>query len=97
MELLPTNAYLITEKYEVSHIIPQNGRDFVLEEVQKYVDGYIEVIRLAGNQIMIVNEDGKFYKGCNQIATAIAHLYKAIGQYDYIAGDVVICHDQMLI
>ena len=96
MELLPTNAYLITEKLEVSKIKPKNGKNFDLREVQKYVDGYIQVVRLTDEQIMIVNAEGKFTKGCNQIATAIAILHRAIFQNDYIAGDVVICPSEML-
>lgn len=96
MELLPANAYLITEKGEVSQIAPKNGKDFELEEAQRYVDGYIEIVKLNDEQIMIVNEEGKFSKGCNQIATAIAHLHRAIDQQDYISGDVVICPSKML-
>lgn len=96
MELLPTKAYLITEKCGVSQVAPKRGREFQLEEIQRYVGGYIEVVRLTDDQIMIVNEEGKFTKGCNQIATAIAHLHRAIGQRDYIAGDAVICPSKML-
>lgn len=96
MEMLPTNAYLITEKYGVSQIIPENSRAFKLVEIQKYVDGYIEIVRLNDEQIMVVNEEGKFTKGCNQIASAIAHLHRAIRQCDYIAGDVVVCPSKML-
>lgn len=96
MEMLPTNAYLITEKYGVSQIRPENRKEFKLAEVQKYVDGYIEIVKLNDEQIMIVNEEGKFVKGCNQIASAIAHLHRAIDQRDYIAGDAVICPSKML-
>lgn len=96
MELLPVNAYLITEKCEVSQITPKNGEEFELEEAQRYVDGYIEIVHLTEKQIMIINEEGKFTKNCNQIATAIAHLHNAIGRGDYIAGDVVICPSKML-
>lgn len=96
MELLPTDAYFITEKCVVSQIQPNNGNDFELPEVQKYVDGYIEVLSLSEEQIMIINEEGKFTKGVNQVATAIAHLHRAIQEYDYIAGDVVICPSAML-
>lgn len=96
MELLPINAYLITEKCEVIMVKPKNGKDFELSEVQQYVDGYIEVVHLTDDQIMIVNEEGKFTKGCNHIASAIAHLHRAIDQYDYIAGDAVICPSKML-
>lgn len=96
MELIPTNAYLITEKCEVSDLTPRNGKDFELDEVQKCVDGFIEVLWLTREQIMIVNEEGKFSKGYNVFATAVAHLHKAIRDDDYIAGDVVICPSKML-
>lgn len=96
MEILPTHAYLITEDYEVSEINPANGNFFELEEAQRYVDGYIEVVNLNDSQIMIVNEEGKFTKGCNQTATAIARLYNAIASNDYISGDAVICPSAML-
>ena len=96
MELLPVNAYLITTKCEVSQITPKNGEEFELEEAQRYVDGYIDIVHLTEEQIMIINEEGKFTKNCNQIATAIAHLHRAIGQRDYIAGDAVICPSKML-
>jgi len=93
MELLPTNAYLITEKCGVSQVAPKRGREFQLEEIQQYVDGYIEVVRLTDDQIMIVNEEVKFTQGCNQIATAIARLH----QRNYIAGYAVICLLKMLV
>ena len=96
MKLLPTHAYLITEHDEIKEIMPKNGKEFELEEVQKYVDGYIEIVRLSDNQIMIVNEEGKFSKGYNQIATAVAELHHAIQANDYIAGDAVICPSKML-
>ena len=96
MELLPTNAYLIGENDEITLISPENGEDFELEEAQKYVDGYIEIVHLNEDQIMIVNEEGKFYKGYNQIATGIAELHHSIGPGDYIAGDVIICPSGML-
>ena len=46
---------------------------------------------------MIVNEEGKFSKGYNSIATALAHLHHAIGSEDFIAGDAVICPSTMLL
>ncbi len=96
MEILPINAYLITEQCEVSQVSPKNGKEFELEEAQRYVDGFIEVVRLTEGQIMIVNEEGKFTKGYNPIATAVARLRRAIGERDYIAGDAVICPSEML-
>lgn len=96
MELIPSKAYLITEDYEVSEISPENGKEFGLKEVQRHVDGFIEVLWLTSDQIMVINEDGKLCKEYNAFATAIAHLHNAIREADYIAGDVVICASKML-
>lgn len=97
MELLPDKAYLIKENGEICRIKPGNGSDFILEEVQAYVGGFIEVVRLNDMQIMVVDEEGKFSKGYNVFATAICNLNKAIGRSDYIAGDAVVCPSSMLL
>lgn len=96
MELQPINAYKITVGGDISEISPKNGKTFELEEVQAYVEGYIEVVQLNKDQIMIVNEEGKFDKEYNAIATGIADLHKALWSGDYICGNVVICPSPML-
>lgn len=96
MELLSTKAYHITAKGSIEEISPGDGKAFQLEEVQKLVEGYIELVYLNEKQIMIVNEEGKFDKEYNNIATAIADLHRAIGSGDYICGDVVMCPSEML-
>ncbi len=96
MNIFPDKAYLIKENGEICQITPSNGSDFVLEEAQGYVGGFIEVVRLNEQQIMIVDEEGKFSKVLNVFASAIADSYKAIRCNDYIAGDAVICPSTML-
>ena len=46
---------LITPEASVTELVPANGRDFTLEELQKSVDGCIEIIDLTRKTIMIVN------------------------------------------
>lgn len=74
-------------------IQPQNGTDFSLEELQKYVDGYIEVVYLRNqeDEIMVINEDGKERYPTNQTATKLALKHRAIFPQDWIDGDVVLC------
>lgn len=54
-------ATLIKADGTKKEIQPQNGTDFSLEELQKYVDGYIQVIPLRNqeDEILVINEDGK--------------------------------------
>ena len=96
MELQPAKAYLITVGGNINEIFPENGETFELEEAQAHVEGYIEIVHLTKDQIMIVNEEGKFDKEYNPIATGIADLHRALWSGDYICGNVVICPSPML-
>lgn len=96
MELALDKAYIISESGDVREIKPENGSDFSLEEAQQAVGGFIEVVYLNDKQIMIVNEEGKFTKKCNQAATAIGRLNRALFNFDYISGDVILCPTEML-
>ena len=82
-EIIKTNG----EHVEVS---PRNGNDFKLEELQAIVDGYIEVVWLPDDKIMVVNEEGKLMNlPLNDEATEIYR--KEFGYNDMIVGDVLIC------
>jgi hypothetical protein len=58
---------------------------FNLEELQKYVGGYIERVQIAPNTDMICNEEGKL-KGLpvNHAATLLVHMTQII------VGDVLV-------
>ena len=86
-------AKIIKTDGTIVEVTPQNGTDFQLEELQKIVGGYIEVLRLTDNEVMVANEGGKFYCIYNHKATQIAKGHKAIYKNDYICGDVLICND----
>ena len=73
---------------------PNNGTDFKLEEVQTFVNGYVEVVNLRNGTIMLVNEEGKFTEQTNPKATDLALEYNAIFPFDYIAGDVLLCNEE---
>ena len=74
-------------------IQPQNGTDFSLEELQKYVDGYIQEVCLHNqeDEILVLNEDGKDRYTTNKTATELALKHRAIFPWDWIDGDVVLC------
>ena len=75
---------------------PNNGTDFSLEELQEIVGGYIEIVGLMDNEIMVINEEGKLIDlPFNENAT---QLYQEVdGFYDYIAGDVLVCDSSMVL
>lgn len=80
----------------MTELVPANGRDFTLEELQKSVGGYIEIIDLTDKSIMIVNEEGKGALYPNMMATVIAKACHAIFPHDYIAGNAVMCASDMV-
>ena len=85
-------------------IVPENGTEFSLRELQNAVGGYIEVVHLADGRIMVVNEDGKvqglpFNMAATQILSDIGtpvygRVLKgddAIHSLGCIVGDALIC------
>lgn len=89
-------ALHIKEDGTINQIVPKNGTDFSLEELQGYVDGKIEIVDLRNGDILVVNEEGKFTKGMNCFATFVGHSTKSLFTNDYIAGDVVMCPSEMV-
>lgn len=73
---------------------PSDGCSFNLEECRQVVDGHIEVVHLNPDMIMVINEEGKFTKEPNSVATIIARAHNAIFSNDYIAGNCLICKSE---
>ena len=89
-------AKLYTTDGEVIDKIPANGKYFTLEELQNFVGGYIEVIRLNSQSIMVLDEEGKFKQkpynlNANKIFTEIFNLSN-----DYLVGDILICDIKLM-
>lgn len=81
---------ILTSTGSRKDVNPSNGSDFSLEELQDFVGGYIEIVRLSSTQLMVVNEEGKIHN--LPINTNATLLYiMATGRKDTIVGDVLIC------
>ncbi len=75
-------------------IEPKNGTDFSLEELKTIVDGYIQIVWLKDERIMVVNEEGKIHRlPLNVRATCIVN---GEGIADTIVGNVLVCHTSMV-
>jgi Domain of unknown function (DUF3846) len=85
-------ASLIDTRKGLSQVHPANGKAFTLAELQGFVCGYIELLRLNDGRAMFLNEEGKIDGlPVNPLANAIAHEQSGIADDDYIVGNVVIC------
>lgn len=88
-------AILIKENSETELI--DISKKMTLEELQKQVDGYIEwvTVNAKNNTGYYVNEEGKFNKGMNELATKwwywniLDERDTLKGFNDFISGDVV--------
>ncbi len=82
-------AKLLKVSGEVVEIEPKNGTDFKLDELYEHLQcELVEVINLNQDDIMVVDEDGKWASNnvVNVNATKCALENQAITSWDYIAG-----------
>lgn len=83
------DSILYTTDGERRKVTPSNGTDFSLEELQGFVGGYIEIIRLGANKVMVINEEGKMRNlPLNIKATVTIQLH---GRNDVIVGNALVC------
>lgn len=83
------DSILYTTDGERRKVTPSNGTDFSLEELQGFVGGYIEIIRLGASKLMVINEEGKLHNlPLNIKATGIIQQY---GRNDVIVGNTLVC------
>lgn len=76
--------------------VPSNGTDFSLEEAQKAVDGYIDVLRLTDDRIMVVNDEGAINgMEYNRGASKVYQINRGVDVMIY--GNVLVCNTDMLL
>lgn len=68
---------------------PKNGSDFTLEELKKFVGGYIEIVHM-GESLLVVNEEGKL-NGL-PVNYAASNLYMR----EVLVGDVLMCRKEQI-
>lgn len=95
-------AKLIRANGTATLVLPQNGTDFSLEELQGFVGGFIEIIRPPSNRgaILVVNEEGKLNGlPANELATEMWQQYadpRSLRMGDGVVGDVLLCHESQV-
>ena len=68
---------------------PKKGETFTLDELQKYVGGFVELLFFGEREAMVVNEDGKALNlPVNPTATTKWRMRSL--SMDEIRGDVVV-------
>lgn len=92
-----TNNIVIHTDGALTAVKPKDFKKFTLEELQAFVGGFILVINLTEDKLLVVNEEGKLHNlPVNEKATALAHGCNAIFASDYIVGDAVVIESSKL-
>lgn len=73
---------------DVSEVYPAEKKGFSLKELQGFVDGYIEIVGV-GKQFMVLNEEGKL-NGLDINIKATEIFQKHYGATDVIVGDILL-------
>lgn len=82
-------AVIYKSNGEVIETSPKNKKYFSLKELKEIVGGYIEIVNL-GYDYMVVNEEGKLIGlPFNLNATIVYQISTKIGEH--IVGDVLVC------
>jgi len=90
-------AILVMPNGKTEHVNPKNGTDFSLEELQGFVDGYVQIINMQNGERMVVNEEGKIRNlPINETATLFAKFKSGIMPNDYIVGTALVCHKSQI-
>ena len=92
-------AKLLKASGEVVEIKPNNGTNFTLDELHKHFQcSLVEVINLNQDDIMVVDEEGKWASNnvINVNATVLAQENRAIVFWDYVVGNAIVCNRKMI-
>ncbi len=88
-------AILLKSNGERIEVEPENGRDFKRKELCKMLEcEMLEVVYLWDGRLMIVDEEGKFYKcDINPWATGLLHRSGGMRE-DFVVGDALVCSSE---
>lgn len=91
-------ARLYKQSGYTAKIAPPNGEYFTLTELQNLIGGYIEIVQLGKDEVMVIQEDGKMCQDAeiNHSATRIAREKQAIWAHDCIVGNALVCPSEMV-
>ena len=82
-------AFIINASGNETEVIPKNGTNFELDELQEAIGGYIELVSLTGGKLLIVDEEGLLKSlPINTKASMLAR--------KPIVGTAIVCKDNQL-
>ena len=77
-------ALLLKTDNTREEVEPRHGREFTLRELQNYVGGYVDVVPLSDNRILIINGQG-------HMLDLTANFSATLAAERSIVGDALLC------
>lgn len=75
---------------KTEEVFPLNGKSFTLDELQRYVKGYIEHLSCKNGMHLFLNEEGKLEgMDINLNATDFAYKHTYLPKSDFIVGPAI--------
>lgn len=71
-------------------VVPKNGAAFSIQELQDYVDGYIDVLPIEGGYLVFDVDGPAKDKLYNKAATELAYKHNPDWE-GFISGNAVVC------
>lgn len=79
--------------YPIREVKPKDGKKFTLQEAQSLVGGFVELVHLNGDRILLCDEEGVLKrKPVNQMATLDAKRHGWRG--NFLVGSVLFLKDK---
>lgn len=92
------DAYLLHPDGTIEVVIPKNGTDFKVDEIQAFVQGHFQSVPLSRYRWMSVNEEGKLHGlPLNPTATVLMREQSGADPSDYVAGVALVCPEYMIL
>jgi Domain of unknown function (DUF3846) len=88
------SSFLYKTDGTIERVVPSNGVHWSLEELQKFVGGYIEMARTIDGRWLVLNENGKVMTPMLPLNIAATELY-IYGQHDPIVGPAVVVDNRL--
>lgn len=90
------DAQIIKTDGTIQDVAPADGKAFSLEEMQRIVGGYIEIIPSNDGRLIVLNEEGKLHNLPGNPAATVFFARGVIADDDYIVGDVLVTPNEFV-
>lgn len=72
------------------------SRGFQLKELQGIVGGLIDILPYKGDDILVINDNGRYTCEPNPAATIMARQAGVIPEWDFIFGTILFCNTNLV-